>query len=71
MDYPFSERNWICRTFGHRYGKPYQDQYGPGAGSVTRRTCPLDGHTVPPFRKLSQVRPYGYLPADQQPPGAV
>lgn len=65
MDYPLSERNWICRLIGHRYGKMYE------AGGVIRQTCSLDGKTMPPFRKLQQYRPYDYLPDDQQPPGAM
>jgi hypothetical protein len=67
MDYPFSERNWICRTFGHRK-RHYQSSAGDG---VARWTCDLDGHTEPPFRKLAQVPPYDYLPDDQQPAGAI
>jgi hypothetical protein len=65
MDYPFSERNWVCRFFGHRYGRMYQ------AGGVVRQTCSLDGKTIPPFRKLAQVPPFDYLPDEQQPEGAM
>jgi hypothetical protein len=73
MNYPLPENNWICRRFGHRFGEPYQDLDAEGktTGVVIRRTCWLDGHTVPPFRKLRQVPPYDYLPDDQQPAGAV
>jgi hypothetical protein len=65
MNYPLSESNWICRTFGHRYGRMYQTD------GVIRQTCSLDGKTLPLFRKLRQERPYDYLPDDQQPPGAT
>lgn len=65
MDYPLSETNWICRTFGH-WWKAYRDRDG-----VARKTCGLDGKTVPPFRKVQQYAPYDFLPDDEQPPGAV
>jgi hypothetical protein len=69
MDYPFSEANWVCRLFGHRYGRMYE------AGGVVRQTCSLDGKTIPPFRKVKQYRVAEgedpYLPDDQQPLGAM
>lgn len=65
MDYPFSQDNWICRTFGHRYGKMYLSD-----GHI-RQTCWLDGKTIPPFRQVSQQPPYDYLPDNEQPRGAV
>lgn len=43
MNYPLSERNWICRLLGHRYGPMYE------AGGMVRQTCCLDGKTIPPF----------------------
>jgi hypothetical protein len=66
MNYPFSERNWLCRNFGHNLSRRYVDCDG-----TERRTCPLDGHTEPPFRKVQQFPPYDFLPDDQQPAGAV
>jgi hypothetical protein len=65
MDYPLSQRNWVCRAFGHRFGRMYE------AGGVVRQTCALDGKTMPPFRKVRQEPPYDYLPDDEQPPGAM
>jgi hypothetical protein len=65
MDYPLSRRNWVCRIFGHRWRR-YTDDAGQA-----RRTCSLDGLTIPPFRKVAQRPPYEYLPDDQQPAGAV
>jgi hypothetical protein len=65
MDYPLSEANWVCRLFGHRYGRMYE------AGGHVRQTCSVDGKTIPPFRKLRQEPPYDYLPDDQQPLGAM
>jgi hypothetical protein len=70
MDYPLSENNWICRTFGHRYGRMYT-----GSDWIVRQTCALDGKTIPPFRKVKQrIVAEGedpYLPDDEQPFGAV
>ena len=65
MDYPLAADNWLCRRFGHRF-RAYTDH-----GGIDRKTCSLDGFTVPPFRKVKQELPGGYLPDDQQPPGAV
>ena len=64
MDYPLAENNIICRIFGHQK-RTYVDCNG-----ITRVTCCLDGHTVPPFRKLRQQPPWDFLPDDEQPPGA-
>ena len=74
MDYPFRETNWICRLLGHRYGPLYSGYTLDGVHKpdvIMRRTCKLDGSTVPPFRKVSQQPPYDYLPDDEQPPGAI
>jgi hypothetical protein len=68
VNYPLGPDNWICSLFGHRFGKPYGSS--DERGEFTRRTCALDGFTVPPFRKVAQSRPYDYLPDDQQPKGA-
>lgn len=65
MDYPLREGNWVCRLLGHRYGRMYL-----AAGHV-RQTCKLDGKTIPPFRQVAQQPPYGFLPDDQQPEGAM
>jgi hypothetical protein len=65
MDYPLAPTNWICRYLGHRF-RAYTDRNG-----IDRKTCSLDGTTVPPFRKVSQEPGGGYLPDDQQPAGAV
>lgn len=74
MNYPLGPDNWVCRTFGHRYGKPYRSggtvREVRTSGEVERRTCSLDGTTVPPFRLVRQAPPYDYLPDDQQPEGA-
>jgi hypothetical protein len=64
--YPFSERNWLCRRFGHVMKRHYTDFDG-----VRRWTCDMDGHTQPPFRRVRQAPPYDFLPDDEQPPGAV
>jgi hypothetical protein len=66
MDYPLSELNWVCRFFGHRYGRMYT-----GSDMVVRQTCSLDGKTIPPFRQVQQFPPYDELPDDEQPPGAM
>ena len=65
MDYPLTPANWLCRFFDH-FLRSYTDRDG-----VDRQTCSLCGLTRPPFRKLAQMPPFGYLPDDQQPPGAV
>lgn len=65
MNYPLSSTNLLCRMLGHRWRR-YTDSNG-----VPRKTCSLDGLTIPPFRKIEQHPPYAYLPDSQQPPGAM
>lgn len=59
MNYLLSDPNWLCRVFGHSYGKVYRDRKWepcepPGAvqwngqyEGPLRRTCALCGHTEP------------------------
>lgn len=65
MDYPLPQTNWWCRFVGHSFRR-YTDRDG-----VARRTCRLDGLTIPPYRKVAQRPPYEYLPDDEQPARAV
>lgn len=65
MDYPLGPDNWLCRLINH-WDKRYLDR-----NLIERKTCGLCGRTIPPFREVAQDPPYGFLPDDQQPPGAI